>query len=92
MEIKKTCSFLFLDTLVTRLTNGELHVSVCRKPTHTDIPQLFFTSLRACKEGDGTMFVQQSRKANETLKEFTLGTETPDAGTKRKWLSRRCNS
>ena len=36
MEIEENCSLPFLDILVIRLGNGELDVSVYRKPTHTD--------------------------------------------------------
>ena len=36
MEREKNCSLPFLDTFVTRLINGELDISVYRKPTHTD--------------------------------------------------------
>ena len=66
VEVEKKGCLPFLDTLLTRSTNGALEISVYRKPTHTD-RYLNFNSHHPThsKERFGQVSLQQSKRHHQ---------------------------
>ena len=74
MESEEEGSLPFLDTRVTRLTNGKLDISVYRKKTHTD-RYLHFESHHPTHVKRGTVRCLYDRARNITQRDESLKEE-----------------
>ena len=88
VEVEKEGSLPFLDALLQRKDDGNLDVTVYRKPTHTD-RYLDFRSHHPAisrQKRAGQMSVRQSKEHHHQAGGLTEGRVSPHRGAETEWL------